>query len=131
LSLAKEALRNFQLPKGWGDLLLDLAKPLIEGIPLRVIDFSTFAFDPCLLLLVKIILLHGLFVKKGTKEENAIITRGDSIEITRDEAYSESLAVSAQELLDVLKLMPTLRNGGTRLFRRMLSCIDNILETPY
>ena len=31
LSSAKEALRNFQLPEGWGDLLLDLAKPLIEG----------------------------------------------------------------------------------------------------
>lgn len=89
-----------------------------------MIDFSTFAVDPFLILLVKMILFHALFVEKEQKE-NA------SIELTRDEAYAESLAGTAQELLDVLKFMPILRNGGTRLFRRMLSCIEELLETPY
>lgn len=127
LSLAKETLRNFQLPEGWGELLLDLAKPLIEGIPLEMITPN-----PWLITLVKLVLIHGLFIKKGRREnENAIITRSDSIEIARDEAYAESLTVNAQELLDVLALMPKLRNGGTRLFKRMLSCIETILDTPY
>lgn len=129
-SLAKQALCNFQLPEGWGDFLLDLAKPLIEGIPLDMIYVST--ANPWLITLVKMVIIHGLFIKKGRKEEeNAIITRSDSIEIARDEAYAESLAVNAQELLNILKLMPTLRDGRTRLFRRMLSCIEEILETPY
>lgn len=127
LSLAKEALRNFQLPEGWGDFLLDLAKPLIEGIPLEMITA-----DPWLITLVKMVLIHGLFIKKGRKEdENAIITRSDSIEIARDEAYAESLAVNAQELLDVLALMPKLRNGETRLFQRMVSCIEQIITIEW
>ena len=123
-------LGNFQLPKGWGDFLIDLTKPLIEGMPLDMI--SVYTSDPLLITLVKMVIIHSLFVKKGRKEEgDMVITRSDSIEIARDEAYAESLAVNAQELLNILKLMPTLRDGRTRLFRRMLSCIEEILETPY
>lgn len=122
LDLARQALRNFKLPEGWGDLLLSLTNPLIEQIP--GFDFST--LDPSLSLLLKMIIFHALFVnKEGNGRENA------SSELTRDEAYAESLAGTAQELLDVLRLMPSLRNGGTRLFQRMLSCINNLLETPY
>lgn len=36
------------------------------------------------------------------------------------------MVFDAQELLDVLKLMPKLRNGGHRLFPRMLDCIQRL-----
>lgn len=67
------------------------------------------------------IIVHSLFIKKGRKTEDAIMTRSDTAEIARDEAYAESLALSAQEFLNILKLMPT------RLFQRMLTCIEDIL----
>lgn len=122
LNLARQTLRELELPEGWGNFLLSLTNPLIEKIPLGEFDFST--VDPFLDLLLKMIIFHALFVnKEGNRQENG--------ELTRDEAFADSLAGTAQELLDVLKLMPKLRNGGIRLFQRMLSCINKLMETTY
>ncbi len=132
LPLAQEMLRNFQLPEGWGNLLVDLSKPLLENIPTAA-TFTCSLLDPSLIALIQTILVHSLLLKKGKKAEDAVLTRGDSIEIARDEAYAESLALNAQDLLSIFQLMPKLRlrSRGTCLFSRMLDCIKGILETPY
>lgn len=36
------------------------------------------------------------------------------------------IAFVAQELCDILRLMPKLRNGGPRLLQRMQSCIHDL-----
>ena len=91
---------------------------------------SQFASDPALVLLLKLLVAYTTFVTRGKKDtENAIITRGDSSEMLADDAYFGSITLQAQELFDLLKVMPKLRNGGTRLLPRMVACIDKIVNS--
>lgn len=73
------ALTTLELPEGWGDFLLSITNPLIEGIPLGMTSalISQFASDPALVLLLKLLVAYTTFVTRGKKDtENAIITRG-------------------------------------------------------
>ncbi len=122
-----------ELPEGWGDLLLSLTNPLIEGIPLGMTSAMIYNYTthPSLVLLLKLLVAYTIFAKRSRKDdaENAIITRGDSIEMEKIDAYFWSKTSNAQELWDVLKLMPRLRNGGTRLLPRLISGMKQILDT--
>lgn len=128
-SINQALLDHFQLPEGWGDLLVDLTKPLVEGISSEMTSamlHNIIYTDPMLILLVKLILLHALFAQ-GKHE---IRTRSEALREAKDDAFCDSLASSAQELLDVLTIIPKLRGGGTRLLERMLHCINALLNTP-
>lgn len=45
VNLHSAMLRNFQLPEGWGNFLVDLARPLVEELPIAAFNFSP---DPSL-----------------------------------------------------------------------------------
>ena len=62
-ALTQEALEDFRLPEGWGNLLLSLTNPLVEEIPLGMTNemIETVIHSGPLLLLVKLILVHATF----------------------------------------------------------------------
>lgn len=49
-----EAINQWQLPEGWGDFLLSLTNPIIEGIPSVLYD-SCCLYKPYLILLLKLV----------------------------------------------------------------------------
>ena len=90
-----------------GDLLVSLTTPLVEGIPsgMTAETIEAAIQSSPLMLLVRVILIYA-----ASEKEPSICP----------------MVFDAQELLDVLKLMPKLRNGGHRLFPRMLDCIQRL-----
>lgn len=122
-----------RIPYGWGTLLRFLTSPLLEGIsspeslPLTVLIGYT--QDPTLLLLLKFIVTYSIMAKAGRKDpEDEIITRSEAQAQVKEKSALWTIGENAQELLDLLKLMPKLRNGGARLLPRLVACIDKILE---
>lgn len=94
---------GLELPDGWGDLLDFLALPLITGIQSGAMtpEMLEITTSP-LLLLLRLLLLNSV-----SEADEAI----------------RPIGFVAQELFDILRLMPRLRNGGPRLLQRMQSCI--------
>lgn len=109
-----EALDQWQLPEGWGDLMLSLTNPLIEGIPLGISStmLATYAGDPYLTQLLKLVLIYALF----TESDNE-----------RDATHVGAM-MRAQDLNDLLTWMPRLRHGGTRFLQRLVRCIKSIIN---
>lgn len=122
-----------RIPYGWGTLLRFLTGPLLEGIgspgslPLTVlIDYTP---DPTLLLLLKCIVTYSIMAKSGRKDpEDEIITRSEAQHAVKEGNALWVIGENAQEMLDLLRLMPKLRNGRARLLPRLVTCIDKILE---
>lgn len=94
---------GLELPDGWGDFLDFLALPLITGIQSGAMtpEMLEITTSP-LLLLLRLLLLNS-----ASEADEAI----------------RPIGFVAQELFDILRLMPKLRNGGPRLLQRMQSCI--------
>lgn len=61
-------------------------------------------------LLLKLVLIYAIYSGNG-----------------QEDAHLGAIAGSAQELLDVLKILPKLRNGGPRCFQRLINCIEQML----
>lgn len=124
-------LTTLDLPEGWGDFLLSITNPLVEGIPLGMTSalISQFASDPALLLLLKLLVAYTMFVTRGKKDtENAIITRGDSSEMLADDAYFGSITLQAQEksFSTFSKLCLSLGTGEPGSFREWLLVLTRL-----
>ena len=122
-----------RIPYGWGTLLRFLTSPLLEGIsspeslPLTVL--IEYTQDPTLLLLLKFLVTYSIMAKAGRKDpEDEILTRSEAQHTVKESNALWAIGENAQEILDLLKLMPKLRNGGARLLPRLVACIDKILE---
>ena len=133
LQREKSFLAMGRIPYEWGTLVRFLTSPLLEGIsspeslPLTVLIAYTQV--PTLLLLLKIIVTYSTMAKAGRKDpEDEIITRSEAQAQVKESSALCTIGENAQELLDLLKLLPTLRNGGARLLPRLVACIDKILE---
>ena len=109
-----EALDQWQLPEGWGDFLLSLTNPLIEGIPQGISStmLATYAGDPYLTQLLRLVLIYALFTESDNEREGTHL----------------GAMMRAQDLNDLLTWTPRLRNGGTRFLQRLVRCIENIVN---
>ncbi|KAH6554709.1 hypothetical protein KP509_1Z297700 [Ceratopteris richardii] len=97
---------GLELPEGWGDFLFHLALPLMTGLGAGAMtpEMLEITTKPLLLLLRVLIL-------------NSASEADDSI---------RPFAFRAQELYNILELMPKLRHGGQRLFSRMIGRIHTL-----
>lgn len=104
-----ETLGYLELPEGWGNILVYLTNPLILGIqsgmmPPEILDIGIQSSP--LMLLIRVLLIHA---------------------ISEEKEASRLIDETAQELFDILKLIPKLRNGGPRLLPRMFNCIHKLM----
>lgn len=84
--------------------------------------------DPYLGLVLKLVIIYSIFSQRGRKDpETSIMTRSDTFNMADTDDYLVTLALKAEEVLNILEVMPKLRNGGTRLFPRLLDCISTLV----
>ena len=124
------ALDSFELPRGWADFLSTLTQPLLDGlsqgVPVELL--VNHIADPYLGLVLKLVFIYSIFSKRGEKDsETSIMTRNDTFNMVDTDDYLVTLALKAEEVLNILEIMPKLRNGGTRLFPRLLDCISTLV----
>lgn len=134
------ALEAFRLPEGWGNSLRYFTDQVIDGISegmsvteitnIAIVGDTTFLVLPNLTLLLQIIRIYAFFLEGGTGL-GSMITREGARRIAAENEHLGALMSNAQELLDLLKFCDKLRYGGTRLQKRIIDCVDQLLNIEW
>ncbi len=134
----RAALEAFRLPEGWGNSLRYFTDQVIDGISegmsFNEITNIAIAGDvlvlPNLTLLLQIIRIYAFFLEGGTGA-GSMITREGARRIAAENEHLGAIMSNAQELLDLLTFCEKLRDGGTRLQKRIINCVDQLLNIEW